>query len=87
MGTAKKLQMKIGSEASKGLKVASFLAFNTLVVTRRPDPRHTEGQHAWLLLAEYRPDLAKTLRGNSVADPYLNDSNLPAFWRAVELLW
>ena len=41
-----------------------------------------KGQLAFNIISMVRPDIAKKLL-NTVADPYYNDSNIPAFWAAV----
>jgi len=83
-----KLRIRAYTDTSvDAMKRAGFLAFKLLVDTRSPLPNQTDGAHAFTCLIEFRPDLSTELRGNITADPFLNDANLPAFWRAVELLW
>lgn len=84
------LRVNLGSGNKAAVAAArklSFIGFQTLVSCKPPKPGIREGQHAFNLLVEKRADLANRLRGNAIADPFYDDSNLPAFWRAVERLW
>lgn len=53
---------------------------------RQEAARLTDGEWAWAVLLELRPDLAMKLIA-SAADPYRDDSRLPLFWAKVEELW
>lgn len=45
------------------------------------------GQHVYNSLNAIRPDIAREIANDIVADPFYNDANLAAFWKKVEELW
>lgn len=46
-----------------------------------------DGQFAFNLLCDVRPDLSEQIRGGTDLDPFYRDENLPAFWEWLRNNW
>lgn len=62
--------------------------YEVLTLNRREEgiSEWRDGQRAFNMLHNLRPDLAEVVRGE-VNDPFYSDDNLPSFWQWLEASW
>lgn len=58
----------------------------SVLKSKRPESIRP-GQQAFNMLHDVRPDLANTIRGDAMLDPFHMNENLPAFWAWLAEHW